>query len=233
MSKIALVTGGNRGIGFEVCKELAKRGMRVVLASRDLEKGDAAAALLHDQTLINVVAHQLDVANEESRLRMVETIERDFGRLDVLVNNAGVFIDRPYQLSNVDLDLMRQTLEINSFGALRLIQLFAPMMRAQRWGRVVNVSSSLGQLEGLDSSYPAYRLSKVALNLFTRLLAEDFRGTGIKINAVSPGWVRSDMGGPGAPRTIQQGADTVVWLATLPDDGPSGGFFLDREQIEW
>jgi NAD(P)-dependent dehydrogenase (short-subunit alcohol dehydrogenase family) len=161
-------------------------------------------------------------------------VERELGRLDILVNNAGVLIDpKGTRAATADATVLRDTLETNLIGALFATQACLPLMRARGYGRIVNISSELGQLGSMGSGTPAYRISKTALNALTRMLAVELSGTNVKVNAMSPGWVRSDMGGLAAPRSLDQGADTAVWLATLPDDGPSGGFFKDRMPIAW
>jgi len=230
--RIALVTGANRGIGFETCLQLAHLGIHVILTSRDQEKGARAQARLRAEGF-EVSYHVLDVTDHEGILRVREFVEGAFGRLDILVNNAGIYIDRQHRLSNVDLEVLRLTMETNTFGPLALTQAFLPLMRKNRYGRIINVSSAMGKISSLSSSDPAYRLSKLMLNALTRMLAGELKGSNILVNAMSPGWVRTDMGGRSAPRTVEQGADTIVWLATLPDGGPQGEYFRDRRRIEW
>ena len=231
--RVAVVTGGNRGIGYEICRQLAEHGLRVVLTARDAGKGKAAAKALQDREL-NVEFHRLDVTSCRSIRACVAALAERQGRIDVLVNNAGIMIDpRGSRFLDSKLDTYRDTLETNLFGPLQLAQAVVPLMKANRYGRIVNVSSGQGQLSEMGSGTPAYRISKTALNALTRILAADFRGSNILVNSMCPGWVRTSMGGEGAPRTTEQGADTALWLATLPDDGPSGGFFRDRKQIAW
>ena len=232
-TKIALVTGGNRGIGLEICRQLAERGITVLMGSRELAKGETAVSRLHQQGLTNIHPYQLTVNDEASIQQLYRKIEQDFGRLDILVNNAGIYPDTVHSLLAVDLDLMRQAMDVNAYAPLRLIQVLLPLMKKHRWGRIVNVSSSMGELDNLSGGYPAYRFSKMMLNMLTRVLAHELNGTGVKINALCPGWVRTDMGGSSAPRSVEEGADTAVWLATLPDDGPHGGYFYDRQPIDW
>jgi NAD(P)-dependent dehydrogenase (short-subunit alcohol dehydrogenase family) len=232
--KIAVVTGANRGLGFETCRQLARHGLRVVLTSRDPAKGQAAAETLRKEGLD--VHHQpMDVTRTDQVERLASYIASEFGRLDVLVNNAGVFLD-PYRppgnsVLDADLDTVQRSLDTNLLGALRVCQALIPLMRGE--GRVVNVSSGMGQLAEMNGCCPGYRFSKVGLNALTRILADELQDTRIKINSVCPGWVRTDMGGPNATLSVEQGVDTIVWLATLPDDGPSGGFFRDRQPIPW
>jgi len=230
--RIAVVTGANRGIGFEACRQLARRGIHVILTSRDETKGRAAAQTLQTEGL-DVGCHHLEVSDRASIHRLRDFVERDYGRLDILVNNAGVYLDDRHRLLDVDYDLLRLTIDVNAYGPLLLTQAFVPLMKKHGYGRIVNVSSGIGELSSLGSSWPAYRLSKIMLNLQTRIIAGELRGTNVLINAMCPGWVRTDMGGPGAPRSAEEGADTIVWLATLPDGGPQGGYFRDRKPIDW
>jgi NAD(P)-dependent dehydrogenase (short-subunit alcohol dehydrogenase family) len=226
--RIAVVTGGNRGIGLEICRQLAQAGMHVVLTARDEAKGKAAAKKL------GVESHQLDVDSDESVKAFVRWIKDTHGRCDVLVNNAGVMLDpRGSRVLDSKIETYRDTLETNLLGPLRMIQAIAPLMKNQGYGRIVNMSSGQGQLSDMGVGTPAYRVSKTALNALTRTTAADLHGTGILVNAMCPGWVRTDMGGSGAPRSVEQGADTALWLATLPDNGPTGGYFRDRKPIPW
>ncbi len=231
--RIALVTGANRGIGFEICRQLAQRGLHVVLASRDAVKGKAAAEALRGEGL-DVEPRTLDVTSARSINALAAWLDKHHGRLDVLVNNAGIMIDpRGSRFLDSGIDTYRGTLETNLFGPLLLSQALAPLMKKNGYGRIVNMSSELGQLSDMGAGTPAYRISKTALNALTRILAADLKDANILVNTMSPGWVKTDMGGPHAPRTPQQAAVTAVWLATLPDKGPSGGFYLDRKQIPW
>jgi NAD(P)-dependent dehydrogenase (short-subunit alcohol dehydrogenase family) len=230
MERVALISGGNRGIGREVARQLAEQGYRVVIGSRDLAKGEQAAGELGE----NVVARQLDVTDEESIERCIASIDEDFGRLDVLVNNAGIEGGGwSTDAADVDLEEVRDLLETNLFGAWRLTQVALPLMLRNGYGRIVNLSSGMGQLADMGGHAPAYRVSKTGLNALTRMLTTELGNENILVNSCCPGWVRTDMGGPGARRSVEQGAETPVWLATLPDDGPRGGFFRDREPIPW
>ena len=232
-ARIALVTGGNRGIGYEICRQLAASGLSVVLTARDAGKGKAAAKTLHDAGL-EVEFHRLDVSSCRSIRACIAAVAERRGRIDVLVNNAGVVLDpRGSRFLDSKLDTYRDTLETNLFGPLQLAQAVVPLMKANRYGRIVNLSSGLGQLSEMGTGTPAYRISKTALNALTRIIAAEFRENNILANAMCPGWVRTDMGGERAPRTPEQAADTAVWLATLPNDGPTGGFFRDRKPIAW
>ena len=234
--RVALVTGANRGIGLEIVRQLSRIGLVAVLASRDLEKGKAAAATLASKGLeAPVVA--LDVTVADSIRAAVAEILGLFGRIDVLVNNAGILKEglSPDDASvlNTPSDLVTLTFLTNTIGPLRLIQATVPSMRERGYGRIVNLSSGAGQLAEMGRGFPAYRMSKSALNALTRITAAELGPNEIKVNAVSPGWVRTEMGGPNAVRTVEHGAETAVWLAMLPRDGPAGGFFRDMKPIPW
>ena len=227
--RIALVSGGNRGIGLEVCRQLAERGYTVVMGSRDEEKGRVAAERLEG----DVIPHQLDVSDAGSVDRMAAFLEEEVGRLDILVNNAAISNDEGQRGVDADLDRVRESLEANLFGAWRLCEIAIPLMRSNGYGRIVNVSTGLAALEDMGGGSPGYRVSKTALNALTRILASELRGSGILVNAVNPGWVQTDMGGSGATRPVEEGAEALVWAATLPNNGPTGGFFRDRHPVPW
>ncbi len=231
VSRTAVVTGGNRGIGLEVCRQLAELGHRVILTARDLARAETAAARLASAG--SVSAAQLDVTSAESiRALAAQLAERRID-VDVLVNNAAILLDEGVGIIDLEADDLRNTFETNVFGAVAVAQAFVPGMVGRRYGRIVNVSSEAGQLASMGTYAPAYSMSKAALNAFTRQLAAAIRGSGVLVNSACPGWVRTDMGGPGAPRSVQEGADTIVWLATLEAKGPTGGFFSDRQAITW
>jgi NAD(P)-dependent dehydrogenase (short-subunit alcohol dehydrogenase family) len=230
--QVALVTGGNRGIGLEICRQLAKLGIRVILGSRDPAKGVSAAGELIAARL-SVEARELDVADEESIRECMRWIRRDVGRIDILVNNAGIMVEEGDARPEHEVQIIRDTMQTNVYGGLLLTRLATPIMKSRRYGRIVNLSSSMGSLNGMGPDYIAYRMSKAALNVVTRVVAAETQGMGILINSVDPGWVQTSMGGSGASRTLEKGAETPVWLATLPDSGPTGGFFHDRRSIPW
>jgi NAD(P)-dependent dehydrogenase (short-subunit alcohol dehydrogenase family) len=234
VQRIAVVTGGNRGIGLGICRQLAQLGLKVVLTARDPAKGAAARAKLLQDGL-DVTFHPLDVEHDASITSFQRYAEKELGRWDVLINNAGVYLDGSKLSVEVDAATFRRTLEVNLTGALLLSQAALPMMRKHHYGRIVNVSTDMAAHDGAlaASGYPSYRVSKAALNALTRVMAADLHGTNILVNAMSPGWVRTDMGGAGAPRSVEEGADTAVWLATLPDGGPTGGYFRDRKPLSW
>ena len=227
--RVALVSGGNRGIGLEVCRQLAGRGITVVMGSRDAEQGRDAASNLPD----GVVVHQLDVSEPEGVERLARSVEEEFGRLDVLVNNAAISNDEGQSGVDADLDRVKEALEANLFGAWRLCEVAIPLMRRNGYGRIVNVSTGLAALEDMGGGSPGYRVSKTALNVLTRILASELRGSGILVNAVNPGWVQTEMGGSGATRSVEEGAEALVWAATLPNSGPTSGFFRDRSPVAW
>ncbi len=225
-SLVAVVTGANRGIGLEVVRQLARRGMRVVLGSRDLEKGEAAARSLSLEEG-TVFSRQLDVTDQLSIDRLLRDVTADFGQLDVLVNNAGILYDTWEQGITADLNVVHTALETNLFGAWRMCQTFLPLLRKSHAGRIVNVSSESGSLTNMGGGTPAYSVSKAALNALTRVLAAELSETGILVNAICPGWVATDMGGAGG-RPVSEGAAGIVWAAILPADGPTGGYFRDE-----
>ncbi len=237
--KVAVVTGANRGLGLETARELARKGLQVVLTSRKLEKAEKAAQSLQAEGL-EVIPFELDVTQRASILKLRDFIADQVGRLDVLVNNAGVLMDHatPGEFSDanafrIDVDLIRQTMETNVYGPYQLCQALIPLMKKNGYGRVVNLSSGMGQLSEMNGGWPAYRISKTSINVVTRVFSQEMAGTNVLVNSVCPGWVKTDMGGPEAERTLEEGAETIVWLATLPDGGPTGGFFRDKEPIDW
>jgi NAD(P)-dependent dehydrogenase (short-subunit alcohol dehydrogenase family) len=231
--RVAVVTGANRGIGFEIVRQLARQGLQVILTSRDAKKGLHAQKALAKEGL-EVIHRQLDVTRRSSAATLAKYIEREHGRLDVLVNNAGILLGK-YETSVLDEKegLFRDTLETNFYGALRVSQALVPLMQRHGYGRVVNLSSGLGQLDDMGDGVAAYRVSKTALNALTRMLAAATANENILVNSMCPGWVRTDMGGPTASRSVEKGAETAVWLAMLPDRGPTGGFFRDKKRIPW
>jgi NAD(P)-dependent dehydrogenase (short-subunit alcohol dehydrogenase family) len=230
--KFALVTGGNRGIGYELVKQLAMKGFKVILTSRDPEVGHEAARHLKESNL-DVSCVVLDVDNKESIHEAAMTVIEQYGRLDVLINNAGVYMDENKKLVAMDPAILERTMATNFFGVYHVIRSFIPIMEKQGYGRIINVSSEYGAMS--EMSYPgvgAYKLSKFALNGLTRLAAAEIKGD-IKINAVDPGWVSTDMGGSSAPKTPKQAAESILWLATIGPEGPNGGFFRDGKRIDW
>lgn len=232
LKRVALVTGANRGIGFEICRQLGRKGLRVLLAARREDKGlQACEELRREGAEVSFVS--LDVTSGDSIQRLVEQLEREPGRLDVLVNNAAVARERGVRALDVEVAVLRETLETNLVAPWVLCQALVPLMHRGGYGRIVNVSSGVGSFSKLGSGHGAYRVSKTGLNALTVILADELKGSNVLINAVTPGWVRTHMGGAQAPRSVEEGAEAAVWLATLPDDGPSGKFFKDREEFPW
>jgi NAD(P)-dependent dehydrogenase (short-subunit alcohol dehydrogenase family) len=228
MAKVALVSGANRGIGLEVSRRLAAEGIAVVMGGRDETRVRAAAEALEG----DVHPRQLDITDQRSVEQCAASIDEHFGRLDVLVNNAGI-IGASIAGHDADVEAARDAFETNLFGTWRLSVACIPLMRRSGGGRIVNLSTGMGQLSDMQGGHAPYRISKTGINALTRILAAELRADGILVNSVCPGWVQTDMGTGAAPRTLEEGADTAVWLATLLDDGPTGGFFRDREPIPW
>lgn len=232
MKRVALVTGANRGIGFEICRQLGAAGYAIVLTARDAEKGARAVETLR-KAGIDARFCRLDVTDPSSPRQVAAFLEGELGRLDALVNNAAIALDPREILETVEIDVMRRTLETNLIGVLACCQAFLPMMKKQGYGRIVNVSSGRGSFARLGAGGPCYRISKTALNALTVILADEVKDFNILVNAVTPGWVRTRLGGMKAPRSTAEGAESAVWLAMLPDDGPRGRFFKDREELPW
>ncbi len=227
---VALVTGANRGLGLECARQLLAHGFVVLLGARAAGRGAAAAEALANPRVRPVI---LDVTSEADVARCGELIAREHGgRLDVLINNAAIHYDTAQTPLTADWRVVTEAIETNLLGAWRVARMAAPLMRARRHGRIVNVSSGAGAWKNLGARTPAYALSKLGLNGLTRMLAAELRGSGVLVNAVCPGWVATDMGGEGG-RPVEDGARGIVWAALLPDDGPSGGFFRDGRPIEW
>ncbi|WP_370589421.1 SDR family NAD(P)-dependent oxidoreductase [Thermoactinomyces sp. CICC 10522] len=244
--RVAVVSGANRGIGKEVCRQLKIKGYQVCLTARNENDAHRTAQEL-DCTGKMVIGHQLDVTDQKSIECLRDFITQEFGRVDVLINNAGVFLDNEMNgqypsILEMDAQLLISTMEANVCGALSLIQVFFPYMKQANYGRIVNVSSGMGRIASMQvnesirrdlRSGPFYRISKAALNIVTRIIAAEAAGFNILVNAVCPGWVRTRMGGSRAVRSVEEGAKGIVWAATLPNDGPSGGFFRDGKSLNW
>lgn len=229
--RVALVTGANRGLGFEVARLLAARGYTVLLGARDPAKGRQAAKRLAGNAG-EVVPVTLDVDRPEQVDAAAALIERKYGRLDVLVNNAGGHLDRDARAGSVDVAAVQAALDTHLLGAWRLCRALLPLMRRHGYGRIVNVTSGCATGSPDSIGYPAYRVSKAALNAFTRALAAELAGSGILVNAVCPGWVATDLGGRGG-RPVEQGATGIVWAACLPEPGINGALLRDGQRIDW
>jgi len=242
VTKVALITGAHKGIGLETARQLGKLGMMVLVGSRDLGRGEQAAEVLRGVG-VDARAMKLDVTSEADRVAAAEFIRREFGRLDILINNAAVNLDQGagYETSTTPVETLRETFETNVFAVIDLTQRLLPLIRKSAAGRIVNVSSAQGSLAQLaPKGSPiyatktfSYDASKTALNSFTLHLAHELRGTKIKVNSIHPGWVRTDMGGELAPLDLVEGARTSVRLATLGDDGPTGGYFHMDLALPW
>lgn len=269
MMKTILVTGGNKGIGREICRQLDALGHKVILCTRNPEKGWEAAAGMSG----NIDVKTLDVTSEDSVVALYEYVESAFGKLDVLINNAALgeftldkeenkargvkdfleknilgmrqvnrilvpllrkagILSENQTVSNVAFEHVKTIMETNVYGPWRMIQFFAPLLMKSDDPRIINVSSGMGEIKSLAGDYPAYRLSKTSLNALTIMFAGELHDKGIRVNAMCPGWVKTDMGGPNAPREVSEGADTAVWLATEKEI-PTGKFFRDRKEISW
>ena len=230
--KIAIVTGANRGIGFEICRQLAAKGVTVVLTARSAKSGQAACDRLRGEGL-DVRFLRLDVTDEGSVRNLAGDVEKELGGVDILINNAALNLDRDRSGLNADVEAVRKTMETNVYGPLRMCQALIPLMKKRGAGRIINVSSQMGATSHIGGGYPGYRISKAALNALTLILADELRGMKILVNAIHPGWVKTDMGGRSAPRSVEEGADTAVWLALQPDTGLTGKFFMNRKVISW
>jgi len=232
---IAIVTGANRGLGLETSKELAEKGFKVYMCCRDLEKGKIAAETLKSKGL-NVEFVKLDITKTSEIRGFAEKLHALNEIPEVIVNNAGVILEptdgEDAGIFNVDPIIFLKTIEVNTMGPLKLIQAFIPLMKERNSGRVINISSGMGALNKMSTIWPAYCMSKTSLNVITKILAEELEGTNISINSICPGWVRTDMGGQSATRSVKEGVTSTMWLATTKNP-PSGKFIRDKEEIDW
>jgi NAD(P)-dependent dehydrogenase (short-subunit alcohol dehydrogenase family) len=267
--KTAIVTGGNRGIGFEICRRLDDLGYRVIMGCRNAEKGRAAATAA--QLSERVIVRTLDVTDEESIQQLFDFVKKEYACLDLLINNAGIGekstahpavsslkslvknnLGAVYDITkkaynslrsakivapeaaagNVSMEHVQRIMNTNLYGAWRMISSFTPLLGKSDDARIINVSSGMGELKSLSGYYPAYSMSKASLNALTIMFASELKNSGITVNAVCPGWVKTDMGGPDAPRSVEQGADTIIWLAQH-EERHTGKFFRDRSEINW
>jgi NAD(P)-dependent dehydrogenase (short-subunit alcohol dehydrogenase family) len=226
--KIAVVTGANRGMGKAVSEKLHHEGFHVIMVGRDEDA-------LNKVSIQNRESFVADLTNESDIQKLITFVTEKYGVLDVLINNAGIFIDESNEMTDLKFkdEVMLKTMEVNTFAPYRLMKGFLPLMEKNGYGRVVNVSSGLGSFDGAAAYCLSYSVSKNALNMLTKLFASQVDGTNVKVNAICPGWVKTDMGGSSAPRTIEEGISGMVWAATLSADGPNGGFFRDGKAIDW
>jgi NAD(P)-dependent dehydrogenase (short-subunit alcohol dehydrogenase family) len=233
--RVVLVTGGNRGIGLEICRQLAKRGARVILGARELKKAEQAAREVDAaySGTSRVSGYAIDVTNDDMIAAAVKRVEKEHGRLDILINNAGIFDKQDGSVLEAKVAVIERTFATNVYGPLKMCQQFMPLIKRGSDARIVNVSSGMGALAEIGPGYAAYRLSKTALNGLTGILAAELTEAKIMVTAMCPGWVKTDMGGPNAPRSVEQGADTAVWLALDSDHGVHGKFVRDRAVIPW
>ncbi|WP_017651881.1 SDR family oxidoreductase [Fortiea contorta] len=243
--QIAVVTGSNRGLGYAISRKLAQIGVHVILTSRNQADGIAAKEQLASEGLI-VDYHPLDVTNDASVQKLTAWLGETYGKVDILVNNAGINPTPDPEKSSLltmELETIRSTFETNVLSVLRILQALIPLMKANNYGRIVNVSTEMASLAAIKTDYyplsPAYRLSKVGVNALTVLLAKELQGDNILVNTYSPGWMKTDMGGENAPFTAEEGAETAVYLATLPDGSAQGQFFAEMRkfggpiQLQW
>lgn len=230
--KYALVTGGNKGIGFAICQGLLAAGFEVIIAARALDKANSAAEKLPSvNSKVRVV--ELDIADDQSIDQAVKHLSQEIPQLDVLVNNAGIYPDEGVNILTISRELLNRTMNTNTFEPICTSQAFLPLLEKAPQARVINVSSGYGQLDGLSYDVPSYCLSKLTLNGATIMLAEALQAKGIVVNVIDPGWVKTDMGGSSAPRSPEQGADTAIWLATEASPNLSGKLFRDRKEISY
>jgi NAD(P)-dependent dehydrogenase (short-subunit alcohol dehydrogenase family) len=234
-NKVALVTGANKGLGLEIARQLGAQGITVLIGARDPRKGEEAARTLKAEG-IDARSIKLEVTSPSDIQNVSKSIEAEFGKLDILVNNAGVLLDR----DGVNADTFRKTYEANVIAPWELTQALLPLLTKSDAGRIVNQSSILGSITmnnsdqiGTDWLAPAYNSSKAALNLLTVIQSRHLAGTNVKVNAAHPGWVKTDLGTDAAPLEVSEGAETAVWLATIPEDGPTGGFFHKQDTLPW
>jgi len=236
-SKVAVVTGANRGLGHALTVALAEDGYKVFMVGRNKIEIDNASAKLQEAGL-NVEGFEADVSKARHITALSSYVQSQFDHLDILINNAGVIIepgglDSQVTCFTINPEIVEEAYSINAVGALRMVQAFYDLMKKARQPRIVNVSTGMGSLNGMEGGWPAYRMSKAAMNALTGILAAELEGTRIKVNSVCPGWVRTDMGGPNAERSIEEGIKGILWAAKLSPDGPTGGFFRDGKPIPW
>ena len=231
ITRVAVITGANRGIGLATARAMQDYGIFTILTARDVKQFSDIIDTM-DPNWCHF--RELDVTSEQSVVNFCEHLKQNYSRVDILINNAGVFFDQHYPLTQLPLELFNQTLQTNVYGPLSLMQKIIPLMLKNQYGRIVNISSEMGSSDSISQAGAgSYKLSKQALNTLTRLMAQEVDLAEIKINAVCPGWVRTRMGGPTAPRSVEQAVGGIMWAATLDEYGPSGGFFRDGKELNW
>jgi NAD(P)-dependent dehydrogenase (short-subunit alcohol dehydrogenase family) len=223
-NKYALITGGNRGIGFAIAQGLITQGYNVIITARSIDAATNAAETLG----ANATPLELDVSDDRSITQAIEILNQKIDRLDVLINNAGIYPDKQVDSLTISRELLNAAMQTNTFGPIRLVQACLPLLEKSSDARVINLSSGMGEIDSLTTTATSYSLSKLALNGATIMLAQSLKSKTIAINAMCPGWVRTDMGGGSAPRSPEQGADTAIWLATEADRRETGKFWRDR-----
>lgn len=231
--KVVVVSGGNRGIGFGVVQAFAKLGYITIMGCRDLAQGKLLARALHEKG-IEVTVIALDVTSQISVVKFRDAVLKLYGRIDVLINNAAIYLEGDASFLEIDEEILQTTLNVNVVGAWRMCNAISPTMLQQQYGRIVNISSGWGAMSEMAGNAAAYRLSKASLNALTKIVAAEMAGKGdIQVNAVCPGWVRTLMGGANAPTSINEAAEAIVWAATQSSDGPNGDFFRNKKKISW
>jgi NAD(P)-dependent dehydrogenase (short-subunit alcohol dehydrogenase family) len=231
ITRVAVITGANRGIGLATARAMQDYGFFTILTARDVKQFSDIIDSMNPQWCH---FRELDVASEQSIANFCEQLKQDYSRVDILINNAGVYLDGQSPLSQLPLDIFNQTMQTNIYGPLSLMQKIIPLMLKNQYGRIVNISSGMGSSDSIaEAGAGSYKLSKQALNALTRLIAQEVDPAEIKINSVCPGWVRTRMGGPTAPRSEEQAVSGIMWAALLDEYGPTGGFFRDGKEINW
>jgi len=235
--KVAIVTGANRGLGHALTKALAEDDYKVFMVGRNKIEIDNASAKLQEAGL-NIEGFEADVSKARHVTALSSYVQSQFDHLDLLINNAGIIIepgglDSQVTCFTINPELVEEAYSVNTVGSLRMVQAFYDLLKKARQPRIVNVSSGMGSLAGMEAGWPAYRMSKAAMNAMTVILSKELEDTRIKVNSVCPGWVRTDMGGPNADRSIEEGIEGILWAAKLPPDGPTGGFYRDGKLLDW
>lgn len=230
--RLALITGGNRGIGLATVRLLCEKGIRTIFTCRNPHDGQMAMMEMSEYAKF-LDFYPLEVTDNDSVAELADYVQNKYGYIDILINNAAVNYDSWQRAAHVSITEVEYTVDVNLIGTWRMCNAFIPLMLGQGWGRILNVSSGAGTIAQQDGSTPAYSISKIGVNMLTKSLAIDLKRSGISVNAVDPGWVRTEMGGENAPKSPEEGADSIVWLATETEDSLTGGFYRDRKLVEW